>query len=241
MKKLIGRLRLLAFAAALVTLIAVGFNAASGWRDALPTESPVSDTRFPTVILDPGHGGMDGGCVAVNGVAEKGINLAIALEVRDILTAMGYDVVMTRDKDISIYDSGTEGVGKQKKSDMENRLKLINSYDNAVAVSIHQNQFTDSQYSGAQMFYSASDPQSEKLADIMQKKFVSNIQPGNTRETKQIGDDLYLLYYSNCPMIMSECGFLSNPEESEKLQNEIYQKQVAFTIAGGIIDFINQQ
>ena len=74
----------------------------------------------------------------------------------------------------------------------------------------------------------------------MQEKFVANIQPDNTRETKQVGDELFLLYYSNCPMIMSECGFLSNPEESEKLQNEQYQKQVAFTIAMGIVDFINE-
>lgn len=200
----------------------------------------VRDTRTPTVILDPGHGGIDGGCVSVDGASEKGINLAIALTTRDILSSLGYEVVLTRDTDISIHDKGVEGIGNQKKSDMKNRLSIINSYENAVAVSIHQNQFTDPSYSGAQMFYSNSSDLSDKLASCVQSAFVKNLQPDNVRETKEIGNDLYLLYNANCPMIMAECGFLSNDEESKLLQSEEYQKKVAFTIATGIITFINE-
>lgn len=204
------------------------------------TQGELYVSKFPTVILDPGHGGIDGGCVAVNGVSEKGINLSIALYTRDILASMGYEVVLTRETDVSIHDKGVNGVGNQKKSDMKNRLSLINSYENAVAVSIHQNQFTDSSYSGAQMFYSNTNDLSEALASSVQASFVRYLQPENTREIKEIGNDLYLLYNANCPMIMAECGFLSNENESELLQDEQYQRKVAFTIAASIAEFIDE-
>ena len=221
------------------------FIAAIAGIQMSPLSEPAGSTSSgdyskPTIIIDAGHGGIDGGCVAFDGTPEKGINLSISLYLRDILQSMGYNVVMTRDTDVSIYDKGVEGVGNQKKSDMNNRLSIINSYDNAVAVSIHQNQFTDSSYSGAQMFYSDTNDLSQNLATAVHSAFVKNIQPDNTREIKEIGNDLYLLYYSNCPMIMAECGFLSNEEECLKLKSEDYQKQVAFTIACGINDFLSE-
>ncbi len=188
----------------------------------------------PVVVIDAGHGGMDGGCVSIDGVAEKGINLNIALSLKDMLTVMGYQPVCTRESDISIHDEGIEGLSKQKKSDMQNRLELFNKYDGAIAVSIHQNQFTDSKYSGAQMFYSEKSSDSERLAGIMKEQFVSLLQPENTRETKPVGDELYLLNNSSNPAVMIECGFLSNQEESLKLQDENYQKQIAFTIFTGL-------
>ena len=181
------------------------------------------------MVIDPGHGGMDGGCVSVDGTPEKGINLAVAESLRDGLKLLGYDVVCTRESDISIYDKGTEGLGEQKKSDMKLRL--------AISVSIHQNQFTDSRYSGAQMFYSKDNAEGEKLAGVMQKQFVSLLQPDNTRETKPVGDELYLLNNTKNPAVMIECGFLSNPEEAQKLENEDYQRQVAFTVLTGISEY----
>lgn len=191
----------------------------------------------PIVVIDPGHGGADGGCVSINGKCEKDINLNISLSLRDILTIMGFEPQCTRESDVSIHSDGIEGLGKQKKSDMDNRLALFNKNDNAIAVSIHQNQFTDSKYSGAQMFFSPKINGSEKLADIMQKQFVSKLQPENTREIKPVGDELFLLNNSKCPAVMIECGFLSNKEEADKLENEEYQKQVAFTIFGGIAQY----
>lgn len=188
----------------------------------------------PVVVIDAGHGGMDGGCLSIDGIAEKGINLNIALSLRDILTVMGYQPVCTRESDISIHDEGIEGLSNQKKSDMHNRLELFNRYDGAIALSIHQNQFTDSQYSGAQMFYSEASSDSRQLAEIMREQFVSYLHPENTRETKPVGDELYLLHNSTNPAVMIECGFLSNQEESLKLQDENYQKQIAFTIFTGI-------
>lgn len=196
-------------------------------------------TDLPIIVLDAGHGGMDGGCTSATGVCEKGINLNILLNLRDMLVTYGYEVEVTRDTDISIHDSGIEGIANQKSSDMDNRLALFNKHKNAVCISIHQNQFTDSKYSGAQMFYSATNSKSQKLAEILQKKFVAYLQPENRRETKLCGKELFLCYFSENPTVMAECGFLSNPEEAEKLNTEEYQKQVAFTLFSGINEYIS--
>lgn len=224
---------------ALILGIAMVGNSFSEKRLAVETAADrITDApQKPVVVIDAGHGGMDGGCVSVDGIPEKGINLNIALSLRDILTVMGYQPVCTRESDISIHSDGVEGLAKQKKSDMENRLALFNKYDGAIAVSIHQNQFTDGKYNGAQMFYSEKSADSEKLAGIMKEQFVSYLQPENTRETKPVGDELYLLNNAECPAVMVECGFLSNREESLKLQDDNYQKQIAFTVFTGISRF----
>lgn len=150
----------------------------------------------------------------------------------------GYEVEVTRDSDISIHDSGVEGIANQKSSDMDNRLELFNKYDNAVCISIHQNQFTDPVYNGAQMFYSATDSNNETLAKSLQKSF-QVLQPENKREIKLCGKELFLCYYSENPTVMVECGFLSNPEEAALLNTEEYQEKVALTIFSGINNFVS--
>lgn len=194
----------------------------------------------PVIVIDAGHGGMDGGCSDADGVPEKGINLNILLSLRDMLVASGYTVEVTRDTDISIHDKGIEGIASQKSSDMDNRLALFNKYDNAICLSIHQNQFTDSKYSGAQMFYSLSNSKSEKLAGILQNNFKQYLQPENNREIKQCGEELFLCYFSENPTVMVECGFLSNEEEAEKLKTEDYQHQIAFTIYSSILQYMDE-
>lgn len=209
------------------------------WKNTtLVTSASIADSTLPTIILDAGHGGFDGGCVAYNGVSEKGINLNITLCLKALLEADGYEVVTTRDSDVSIYDEGVEGLSQQKKSDMKNRLEIFNSRENAIAISIHQNQYTDPQYSGAQMFFSQTNSQSKFLAQSLQDAFVENLQPENKREIKLTGDDLYLIYYAKIPSVMAECGFLSNPEEADLLESDKYQKQVAFTIYKGIKNYL---
>ena len=191
----------------------------------------------PVITIDAGHGGADGGCVSVNGAVEKNINLNILLTLRDTMTVMGYDVNCTRESDVSIYDKGVEGLKNQKLSDMKNRLAIFGKYSDGISVSIHQNQFTDSKYSGAQMFYSEKNPEGEQLAKIMQERFHSVLQPENERAAKAVGDELYLLDNTINPAVMIECGFLSNPDEAAKLESEEYQKQVAFTIMTGIKEY----
>lgn len=206
---------------------------------SLPASGEVrSAFNRQVIVLDAGHGGIDGGCVSVNGVAEKGINLSIVQTLRDSLEILGFDVVCTREDDRSIHDSGVEGIAKQKISDMNNRLDIINRYDNAVVLSVHQNQFVDERYSGAQMFYAKDNADSRRLAECMKKQFVTLLQPDNTRETKPVGSEMYLIHNSKSPAVMVECGFLSNPEEAKLLESPDYQKKVAFTILTGAQEYL---
>ena len=149
----------------------------------------------------------------------------------------GYRVVMIREADTSIHSSG-KSIAQQKKSDMNNRLKIINETPNSLTVSIHQNHFEQQQYSGAQMFYGKVNTDSKILADCIQKRFVGNLQSDNKREIKQAGKDLYLMYYAKTPIVLVECGFLSNPIESALLSDDTYQNKVAFTIFSGIMDYL---
>ena len=222
-------------------LLVFGFiKTASLPEQVIPVGAEI-DNPLPTIILDAGHGGIDSGCVSINGAEEKDINLNILLKLREMLKITGFQVEVTRDTDRSIHDTGITGLGNQKKSDMENRLKIINSFDNAVFVSIHQNQFTDSKYYGAQMFYPRESARSEHLASIMQGNFVSLLQPENQRETKPVDSEIYLLHNANCPAVMAECGFLSNAEEAAKLESEEYQSQVAFTLYKSLCDYIFEE
>ena len=203
--------------------------------------SPVSISgnlqMIDTIVIDPGHGGIDGGATGFGGVVEKNVNLQISLKLRDILLMNGYQVVMTRDTDKSIHSSG-KSISQQKKSDMQNRLKLIEETPNALTVCIHQNFFEQSQYNGAQMFYGKNNSDSKLLAEAIQKRFVNNLQKDNKREIKQAGKDLYLMYQAKSPIVLVECGFLSNPIESALLSDDTYQSKVAFTIFSGILDYL---
>lgn len=190
------------------------------------------------LVIDAGHGGADGGCVSVDGTPEKGINLSILETMRDLAAVMGYDVICTRESDVSIHDEGVVGLSNQKRSDMDNRLEIINKYEGAVAVSIHQNQFTDSKYSGAQMFYSKKSEDAHQLAEAIKGRVVSTIQSDNDRETKPVGDELFLLDNAKCPAVMVECGFLSNPDEAARLESPVYQKHMALAVLFGVNDYV---
>lgn len=206
---------------------------------SVPASSNVqTNMNKKVIVLDAGHGGIDGGCVSVNGVAEKGINLSIVQTLRDSLDILGFDVVCTREDDRSIHDSGIEGIAKQKLSDMKNRLDIINRYDDALVVSVHQNQFVDPRYSGAQMFYAKENDDSRRLAECMKKQFVALLQPSNERETKPVGKEMYLIHNAKSPALMVECGFLSNPDEAKLLESADYQKKVAFTILTGTQEYL---
>lgn len=239
-KETLRRYRTAIFSAVAVMTSALMIHFAVGEIDNAVYVNTANATDRTVIVLDSGHGGMDGGCSTADGVPEKGINLSIMLTVRDMCRVCGFDTVVTRDRDISIYDSGVTGLRNQKISDMENRLELFNRFPNSVCLSIHQNTYTDPRYSGAQMFYSSANAESERLASIMQNKFVCNLQPDNLRETKLCGKELYLCYYCENPAIMAECGFLSNPEEAALLKDKGYQQQVAFTLFSGLCEYLDK-
>ena len=158
-------------------LLVFGFIKTAQLPEQAVSVGAETDYPLPTIVLDAGHGGIDSGCVSVNGAEEKDINLSIMLKLRDMLEVTGLRVEVTRDTDRSIHDTGVTGLGNQKKSDMKNRLDIVNSFDDAVFVSIHQNQFTDPKYSGAQMFYPEGSEESEHLAAIISWLCFSPIIP----------------------------------------------------------------
>ncbi len=194
-------------------------------------------TFMPTIVIDPGHGGHDGGAVA-NGVVEKDINLAISLALRDMLTINGFKVVMTRSTDISIHDSDVKGAKKQKTSDLKNRLKIMEAQPNTIFISIHQNKFTNSKSWGTQVFYGPNNPESERLALIMQEEFKSLLQPENERGIKKAEKNLFLMFQAKCPAVLVECGFLSNTSDAALLRDPEYQRKVAFTVMCSVLKFL---
>lgn len=192
-----------------------------------------ADTGY--ILIDPGHGGADGGAQAADGTLEKDINLAVALPLNDMLKVCGYPVKMTRDTDISVHSDSARTLREQKVSDMHNRLAL---YDKAkAAVGIHTNKFPQTQYFGTQLFYSANCPESEGIASAIRESVVGLLQPKNTREMKKADSNIFLLDKAKVPAVFVECGFLSNEGELAKLKNPDYQHQMALAILNGLLQY----
>lgn len=195
--------------------------------------SRTTDASAPngTVLIDPGHGGFDGGAVAVDGTTEKHLNLAVSLCLRDLLHVCGVPVTMTRQTDVGLEEDTATTIREKKSSDMRRRLAM---YDEAsLVISVHQNHFSVPKYSGTQLFYSVHHPDGALLAQSVRDSVVSWVQPQNTRELKRATDGIFLLYHTTTPAVLVECGFLSNAEEREKLKTPAYQQQLAFAVMAG--------
>lgn len=189
------------------------------------------------IIIDAGHGGFDGGAVADDGTLEKNINLVIASNLKQLCKLGGFEVIMTRDSDTGTEVDESDSISNRKKSDMKRRLAVIEENPDAIFVSIHLNKFTTSTASGAQVFYSKNNSNSETLAESIQKSLVDLIQKENTRTIKQADNSIFLLKKSSIPSIIIECGFLSNYEELKLLKNYEYQRKIAFAIYCGILNY----
>ncbi|MEE0627923.1 MAG: N-acetylmuramoyl-L-alanine amidase [Lachnospiraceae bacterium] len=182
-----------------------------------------------TVVLDAGHGSSDSGKVGINGVLEKDINLSISKKTKKYLEKNGICVIMTRNKDESLAEGEN---GNRKVQDMKARVKRINDTKPDLAVSIHQNSYHEESIHGAQVFYYEHSESGEKDARILQEALLA-VDPDNTRQVKA-NTTYYLLKRTEVPILIVECGFLSNQEEAEKLASEDYQKEIAKAIANGI-------
>ena len=193
--------------------------------------------KLPVIVLDPGHGGVDGGTTSISGFLEKNINLAIALNLRDFLTSAGFQVILTRESDISIHNSDASTIKEMKVSDIHNRLQIMKENAGCIFISIHQNHFTESKYSGAQFFYSTNVDSSAVLAECFRNSFRALLQPENNRQTKPCGNEIYLMAHADTTAVLAECGFLSNPTEAELLSDPSYQKKVAFAFFCGILEY----
>lgn len=191
------------------------------------------NVRRNLVVLDPGHGGRDPGKVGAQGEQEKDINLAISLKVKERLEKDGMEVVMTREKDVMLAD---EDASNKKLEDLNNRIRIINERQPAVAVSIHQNSYSDASVKGAQVFYFTHSDKGKQAAEALQKELLEFDQE-NTRKIKA-NDTYYLLKKTEVPTVIVECGFLSCPEEAALLTDEAYQKKLAEAIAKGIESWV---
>ena len=189
-----------------------------------------------TVILDAGHGGADPGKVAADGTLEKDINLQIAKLTKKKLEKAGVKVCMTREKDEMLHRLGE---AQEKKTDMKLRCETINTSGAVCAVSIHQNSFADPKAKGAQVFYYEASAEGKQFADLMQQSLIDMVDPSNTRISKS-NTSYYLLRKTNVPLIIVECGFMSNPSETDSLREVATQDKIAEAISSGIQAFLEK-
>lgn len=201
--------------------------------NAVETALTEPETR-PTVVIDAGHGGEDGGAVAADGTEESGLNLAVAQRLDAILTLCGCRTVMLREEDVSLHDPTASTIREKKVSDIHNRVKRVNETENPRLISIHQNHFPSGKYHGSQVFY-ANGPLSQPWAKATQVNLKSCLDPENDRESKEISHNVYLMNHITCPAILVECGFLSNDGELQRLRDAGYQTRLALVIGGSYL------
>lgn len=199
-----------------------GSRAVTAWSAAVPV------TGRKTVVIDAGHGGVDGGATSCTGVLESQFNLEISARLNDLMHLLGIQTRMIRETDCSIYTQG-ETISQKKISDLRERVRIVNSMENCVLISIHQNHFSDNRYSGAQVFYPETAG-SRELSSKLQENIKSALNPDSHRGIKK-ADGIYLMQHINCPGALIECGFLSNPQEEYLLRSQDYQQKICSVIA----------
>ena len=195
----------------------------------------VSQARY-CIVLDAGHGGEDGGATSCTGVLESGINLEITLRLKDLFHLLGRETKMIRTSDVSVYTKGGT-IAQKKMSDLRERVRIVNTTPRAMLISIHQNNFSDNRYSGAQVFY-ADTQGSEFLAKQLQSTLIASLNKDSKRACKRC-DGVYLMEHITCPGILVECGFLSNPAEEAKLRSMEYQRKLCCVIAATVSSFLS--
>ena len=220
---------------AVLLLVFAATNLTGAVATIVVEKSPLE--RHHTVIIDPGHGGEDGGATSVAGILESEYNLRISIKLRDLFHLLGFRTEMIRTEDISVYTTG-KTIAEKKVSDLKNRVKTVNETDNAILISIHQNYFSDSRYAGAQVFY-ASAGESKHLAEALQASFRESINTGSKRNAK-MAEGIYLMERINCTGILVECGFLSNHSEEASLRTDEYQRKICCIIASTVATFLTK-
>lgn len=190
--------------------------------------------RGVCIIVDAGHGGEDGGATSCSGVLESQFNLEIALRLNDLLQFMGYDTKMVRTTDSAVHAEG-ETIAARKRSDLNNRVRLVNTTENALLISIHQNTFPDGRYSGPQVFFAKG---SEQMAKHFQIILNRSLSPKSSRQAKP-AKGVYLMEHISAPGILIECGFLSNPQEEAKLRDPSYQQKISCVIVSALCEYLS--
>ena len=199
----------------------------------------LAEADFPTVILDAGHGGEDGGAVGVSGVLEKELNLDVACRLATLLSEAGVKVILTRKDDRMLYREGENIPGKRKYYDLKNRIAYAEQDPGALFISIHMNSFSDARYAGLQVWCAETEG-SRALAESVAGEVKARLQPNNRRRVKTADGKLFLLSRAPGRAILVECGFLSNREECEMLSTEDYRRELSFAIFCGIMRYLEE-
>ncbi len=207
-----------------------GSRAVTAMAESRPIE------RNHTIIIDPGHGGEDGGATSCTGKLESAYNLEISLRLNDLFRLLGFDTTIIRTEDTSIYTNG-QTIAQKKISDLKERVRIVKETENALLLSIHQNNFSDSRYHGAQVFFPETEG-SEQLAKQLQDTLIHSLNPGSSRRSKKISG-VYLMEHIECTGVLIECGFLSNPREEALLRDPDYQKKLCCVIAATVNGFLS--
>ena len=202
--------------------------------DSISADNHTKMQKF-CVVVDAGHGGDDPGKVGINGALEKDLNLAIAIRLKSLLEQADVRVVMTREDDGGLYDEDTSG---KKAQDMKRRIQRMEEAAPDLVVSIHQNSYEGEAIKGAQVFYYTGSAEGKALAHLIQNRMVAGLDPENHRVEKD-NDSYYLLKKTSRPIVIVECGFLSNQLEAEKLCDPDYQEKVAWQIHMGVLQYLN--
>lgn len=227
-----------AVAIIIIILMTILFNIS---RTAVTIDAP-EDKKIDKIkiLIDPGHGGVDQGASGDMNIGEAPINLAISEKLMSFLEGSGFEVEMTRYNDSELYTELSDSIRAKKNEDLKNRVELINSSDADLVVSIHLNAFTQKQYYGAHVFYQKNNEITTKLAaDIIQESMKSILDKNNKR-VPQIKKDIKIMDDTTAPVILIECGFLSNNEEEKKLVSDNYQEKTAWSIYTGLLKYFNQ-
>ena len=198
---------------------------------SVTVSAPIQPSRR-VFIIDAGHGGVDGGATSCTGVLESAINLEIALRLNKLMQLLGYETVMIRTTDTSVYTQGNT-IAAQKLSDLKERVRMVNTPENGVLISIHQNTFSDSRYHGPQVFYGGDLSISKDLGERLQTALTANLSPDSNRKCKK-SSGIYLMEHIENPGVLIECGFLSNPREEAMLRDSVYQKKLCCVIASAM-------
>ena len=202
-------------------------------REAAAVSARMSQKKV--IVVDCGHGGIDPGMIGIDGLKEKEFNLAIGMKLKKALEDYGYQVVMTRETDTGLYDEDSQN---KKAQDMQKRILLIQKVDPVLTVSIHQNSYEDPAVKGPQVFYYRDSSKGKALAEILQDRFDYVLGDQNRRLPKANGN-YYLLLHVKCPIVIVECGFLSNRKEAGLLNSGEYQDKLAYTIHMGVAEYLN--
>ena len=200
-------------------------------RDQMVAAVAAASEKGRILILDAGHGGEDGGASSAGGSKESDINLNIVLKTEALMAFLGVRTELTRSEDRSMHSEGASTLHEKKVSDLKNRVEFVNSISDAMLISVHQNYFTESRYSGAQVFYTGGDA-SRQWGEGTQEILRQVLDPDNDRAAKVIPDNVYLFSHISCPAILVECGFLSNGEEASLLLTDTYQRKISLALAG---------